>query len=298
MKGPSSMYSNIVHLRSELPASAESADANHAHRALAVESMVVTNMASAFLNRFAPIKTFLEESFSFGGDAGYKRDPNLTNVENGLCRRVTGENFASLYALPVACAPGWRASFADAKPLVADILADMKGFINNVLQPHYLYLSIFLTNKDSKEKGHDASYMYKKLEAKRKSDAEHRAQYFDSGNQGTIPFGELFDRAADLPHAFNDVATARKQFGEVDFVAIKSKITDIVTLLDEIMLQLNEGKIESIPSDTAKTMSDGTYEIARQAEFMSANALVVMNYLGLGNNVVVALQDAEKAGTI
>lgn len=293
------MYTNVVFSNNQLPPSAHTAEASLAVRTMAVESMALTNMASSFMARFAPIKTFFDESFSFAGFKNSQPDLQLTNVENALCRRVTGGNFVGLRSLAVSCAPGWNCTMAEAKPVVHQILEDLRNFSRDILEPHYLYLGVFLTNKEAKEKGKDNTHVFKKLQQRREDDAKERAKLFgNTANQGEIGFGLLLDRASDLSIAFDDVTRARKLFSEIDFVAIKAKMHDIIVLIDEIIAQIEDDKIANMPADTAKTISDGTYEIARQAEFMSASAVIVMNYLGLGNNLVVALQKAEKEGLI
>lgn len=275
------------------------AEASLALRTMAVESQVLNNLANTFLGRFGPLKELFAKSFTFSGTAPTKASLQLTAEELKLCRRVEGANFVGLSKFPVHCAPGWNANLAEVRPIIFEMIADLKNFNRDILQPYCTALGIFISDKDAKIKGKDNSYVYKQLEQKRKADQKIRRPYFaDPINQGTIALGKLIARASELDHAFDDMARARSEFSEVDFNEIKETLTRSVASIDEIMAQIENGTVNNMPSDTALTLATGALEIAEQAEFQSANAMAIMNYLGLGPNIVTALKDAEKQGLL
>ncbi len=267
-------------------------------QSIAIESNVLSNMARSFLTRFMPLKDFLSKSFSFTGEVP-KEDLELTRVESKLCQRVNGSNFVAVSKRQVNTAPGWNVQLLAVQPTIADMLEECKTFEADILRPHYIFLSSYLSNKEAKVKGTDRTFTYKKLEQQRVASLAHRSKYFgDATNKGSLPMHRLVGRAFELAHIFDNIGRTRKQFELVDFKAVRESIASTTVLLDEIITQLQDGAIEGMPPETAQTIAAGTYEIAQQAEFISLNATVIMNYLAFGPQLVATLQAAEKEGII
>lgn len=272
-------------------------EANMAIRMIAMESAVFTNAISTLKSKFAPLISYLGNSF-FVPAPVVPTDIELTKAQKAMCLKLDGSNYMKVAELPVHLMPGLCARFDVMRPVIDDAVANIKAFNNEVLNPYYVYLSAFVSNKEAKTSTKDNSFVYKKLEQKREAEAKETKKLFSqTETTGEIAFCDLVGRASDLQHVFDHANKTKKEFSQIDFKGIKENIEKCVEVLDAIVKDAASGDTTAVSAETLRTLAAGAYEMAKQAEYISALSTLVIGYTTAVDNTLIALEEANKAGT-
>ena len=268
-------------------------------RIIASEAGILSNLANSIKNNFNPIKEFLASSASFTDIMIDKPDLELTREQQKLFSKINGTNFVRLSELPVGVMPNMKAKLTDLQPVVEDAIKRIKAFNTEIVTPYYIRLSTFVSNKDAKLSIKDETHIYKKLAQDRESVAKHNATYFSNKDgSGKSTVGDLIARSGDLDHVFDHVNRYRSEFREIHLDSIKDSIKGCVSLLDDIINSISDGTVTEVSPEVVKSLAHGAYEVALQAEFMTALAVVVLGYFGAADNLFSTLKQAEKIGKI
>lgn len=272
-------------------------EANMAIRMIAMESNVFTNTISTLKSKFTPLISFLGNSF-FVPAPVIPSDLELTKAQKAICQRLDGSNYMKVAELPVHLMPGLSARFDDMRPIIDESIATIKAFNTEVLNPYYVYLSAFVSNKEAKTSSKDNSFVYKKLEQKREAQAKDTKKLFSQhSTSGEVAFCDLVGRASDLQHAFDHANKTKLAFSQIDFKGIKENIAKCVEVLEAIVADAASGDTTDVSAETLRTLAAGAYEMAKQAEFISALSTLVVGYTAAVDNTLLALQESNKAGT-
>lgn len=272
--------------------------ADIAVRTIALESAVLTNTIAAVKGSLTPIRDFLSGSlFSFNGAP--KPDHELTKNQMKLIQKVNGSNFLKLASLEVNVIPGLTATLPELKDNIDSALDYLQTFTAKITTPYYVQLSLFISNKEAKVTSRDGTQTYRNWEHDRDSRAKELARHFnDKVGTGVAPLGSLIPRAAELAPLFLHVNKVREQFDNIDFAAISEGVAKCVSGLDTIIEEANDGTFGEVSPEATKTLAEGAFEVGKQSEFASAQAVLILAYIGAVDNLYNTLVAAEKEGKL
>lgn len=251
-----------------------------ARKSIAFESQFLANTVEL-------AKTFLPSIFT-----NFKSEINSVNLEEKSTIKLSNHytvmlgviaktNYSDISNLKLPVCEGFESNLVAAYEKVEQIMVLMKKFENHIKNFHD-YVAVFITNKDAKKKTVDLSIKSKELE----SDIDKLKQIlntlFKEGNSdNSLEYSKLFMNNQEFRKAITQYVILDKKLKEdFNISEIKLTIENTVENLDSIIKSLKENKIENISSETTKSLSEGSYQVAMVAEAYSVayfKLLAIMN---------------------
>lgn len=273
-------------------------EAGYSIRAIAIESNSGANLVNFISTRFTPIKDFLKSVTNFSFNPVEKETYELTKAQKAITSQLNPKNYLRVAnKVTVNTMPGLSSSLTDMHEDVIIAIKSIMDFKPKVLDPYYVYLSVFVSNKDAKTNTKNNTFLYKKLEHDREALAKYNARHFqDKTTVGAMQLIDLVKRAQDLPKVFHEASVAKTEFSKVNFNSIKDGLEKCCEGISMIIESANKGEIEGITPEVYESLANGAFEMAKQAEAITAMSIMILGYITTSDNILTTLQVAEKNG--
>lgn len=273
-------------------------EADYSIRAIAIESNSGANLVNFIANRFTPIKDFLKSVTDFSFNPIAKETYELTKAQKAITGQLNPKNYLRVATkVTVNTIPGLSSSLIDMHEDVVIAIKSIQEFKAKILDPYYVHLSIFVSNKDARNSSKNNTFLYKKLEHDREALAKHNSMHFQAkATTGAMQLIDLVKRAQDLPKAFHEASVAKVEFSKINFNSIKDGLEKCSEGISMIIESANKGEIEGISPEVYESLANGAYEMAKQAEAITALSVMIIGYITASDNILTALQIAEKNG--
>ena len=246
---------------------------------IALEASVLANMVSTVKRMFPALIDGAKAAFSKVEDL-----PEITIVstpkQEETIRKIANVSFMDLDTFSVTVPEGFNATYLEALE-VCELGIEYIHFVkNNLLKEFRVYLSVFISNKDSKISTKDITFKFKEYQKKKDLVNEAFAKlYKDNSFEATAKLPDVLKRNADLKTVVERFNAITKQLNGIEPEAIKQEVADIVELIEVISSQAERDKIENISPEAIKNIADGAYECAKQVETVAACYFRVMTIL-------------------
>lgn len=237
---------------------------------IALEASVLSNMVQTVKKLFPSLIEGVSGSFTSVKNLE-KVELTHSSLQKDVIKKLGSTSYMDLDKLKVAVPEGFDADYITALDVCSQALDYMEFIKEVVIKDFRIYVSTFISNKDSKISTKDITYKNATNAEKAKQLNEIFSTLYKA-NSFSIEstYFKLVKRNADVETVFslhNKIVARLKAF---DLQYVKSEIEDIVSLIDVIIKQVNEDKIESISPEAVKNIAEGTYSLAKQVETVSA----------------------------
>lgn len=139
----------------------------------------------------------------------------------------------------------------------------------DILEPFYVYISTVVSRAETRAGHKDLSYEYKKNSRDRELLSKELGKYFSRGANPRMRLIRVVRKASDLPQIFKSKNEIAQHIDSFDLEAIKSQVGKIAQMLDYITIMASDDKMGEVSVETVNSLAEGTYEIAKQVEFIS-----------------------------
>lgn len=242
-------------------------------RVIALESSVLSNVASTIKNFFPDLVHNFRNSFASSSNID-NSEVNLTQyskLEKELIEYLKKHNYISIMDTMVTVPEGFNAELLAAVTVIDNAVDLITQLVNKDVANFRVYVSTFITNKDTKISLNEltATYNHSKANIKLINDSFaglYKTNSFDTKK----PLKELVSRNTDIERVFHQLAGTKKKLSQIDIPAIKAQMEDIASLLDTVIKMVKENKVESVSPEAINNLAEGTQTMALIAETISA----------------------------
>lgn len=248
---------------------------NHVSLKLAVETIsleagLFANTISVAKNLLPSIHSGLKKVFNFTNDLPEAEKLN-TKQQSIVLKNIQNTSFTDLDKLEIHIPEGFSGDFLSAADTIDKSIAYINDAVDNTLKHYRIYLSVFLSNKDAKISLKDENAFLKTAANKREDINKLYSEFYikDSYVNKNV-YTKVVRRNADLKELFSRYNAITNKLQAIDLKNIKQQLDTVTDLLDTIIKQIEDNKIENISPEALTNLSNGAYEIAQQMETIAA----------------------------
>jgi hypothetical protein len=263
---------------------------NKAKEGLALEAQFVNNavtIAKDYLPAF--VKEFKLK---------IKSAPNTENSDielpkslSKLINDLSSLNYIEVKDLLVRVPEGYEHNYLTALNKVFHALDLAEKMYVDSFKVYFKYVSSFLTNKSSKRSTEDLSAGSKQLKIKIDTMLGEIGSLFKNGSvQAEQPFKKLFLNTQEVPKAIQSYSKLAKRLEDFNIEKLHEETKLVSEMLDDIINQIQNGKIENMSSESLKSLTEGSLMIAELIEALSVFYFKTILVL----NIVSNLEDFVK----
>lgn len=242
-------------------------------KVIALESSVLSNVASTIKNFFPDLVHNFRNSFTSAGniDTNEIKLNQVSKMEKELIEYLKKHNYISIMNTMVTVPEGFSAELLQALSVIDSNTDLLVQLITKDVNEFRVYVSTFITNKDTKISLREHSANYKRIgvvikEINQSFGGLYKKNSFDAKK----PLNELVKRNTDIETVFTRLTTTKKKLSQIDVAAVKAQMEDIASLLDTIINMVKENKVENVSPEAINNLAEGTKTMANIAETISA----------------------------
>lgn len=254
-------------------------DMNKTMQAIALEASVLPNVVGTIKNFFPDLVHQFKASF-VGTSELEKADTKPVKLEKELVDFLKKNNYIDLMNVSVTVPEGFDAEFIYAIEVMDQATAAIQSLINRDIRDFRVYVSTFLTNKDTKISLKDLSLSFENTDRQLRDLNELYAQLYKQNSfESTKPLKTLVKRNADIETVLTKLVHTKSKLNQIDISALKSLLQDIAHMLESIVDQVQNKKIENVSPEAIINLTHGTQVTAKAAETISASYFRTMTII-------------------
>lgn len=263
-----------------------------AMEAIALEANFIANAADIARQYFPSI---VKQFKTLVGAIDFSKNVNkkeFTKSQASILRLIKDADKAALDSLQLDVPEGFNYNLLKTFSNVDNILSVINDDMVSYIRDYKKYLASFVTNKDAKKSLLDMTTVAKETAKKTQTVVSDTAKMFNVGSSNAkLKFFELFDNIQEVEQAFREYHKLNPKFKTLDVNKIKTDIEDISEMLDSVITQFNSGKVEYLTPEALKSLSEGSFAVAKSAE---AIAIVYFKLIAIFN-IVPNMEDSVTA---
>lgn len=143
-------------------------------------------------------------------------------------------------------------------------------------------LSAFITNKENKISIKKHEVLFDTIEKTRNEIISEYERFLDPNSNNTKQYlKSTLHRFNDIPFISKELQKLNKSNDKKHLESINKSIIKLIDLLNIIIANINDGKIEDLNSSVSYNLSKGSYELAKFIELVSIHKYRVEQYMGI-----------------
>lgn len=250
-------------------------DAKLALEQIALEAQFLKNMAQAikdfFPSIFGEINKNKEVTINLLDELQKDKDIKLDKDQIFVLKEIMRHNFTEYNSMSTMVPNGFTGqhTFIDFIKQLEHSVDHLMTIEKTVLQRFYSEISAFITNKGDRASLNDLSNYYTALGKKSEQDLAKIGQFFKGDDTAYLPIGKVIHRGNDLPALYRELIVLDKKINTIDRGALKDSINKISDVMDMIILNAQQNKIDYASPEIIKSISNGAYIVAKELEYYS-----------------------------
>jgi hypothetical protein len=257
---------------------------------LSLEANVLANMTGSIRRIFPELLSNLATSFAMSKDIPTVNVVH-TKEQKFVLNEMNTRPYLDLAELGVQIPEGFKGSFVDYSICLLKLAKSIQSVEQTVLKPYIVYLSQFISNKESKISIKDTTHGYKTMAVARDHAITELDKFRSNSSSAKSKLGSLISRKADIPTIYNNTFLISKALSNVDLKSVQACVKNCVDLLDIIVKQVEEDKISSVTPEVAKNLAYGATEVAREVEYLSLLHYRAMAFTTSVDSITMTLSD-------
>lgn len=255
---------------------------------ISLEANVLSNMVQTVKRMFPSLVAGVSSSFSTVKQMD-KPEIQFSKLQDDVLEKIVSVSYMDLDKFKVRVPEGFNSDFLTSLEACEQGIDYMQYVKDVVVKEFRIYLSSFISNKDTKISTKDITYKFHPHASKRNAiNDTFSTLYKDNSFEAGALYPDLIKRNADLKTLFERQNAITAKLLAFDIAALKTEIEDISSFIEIIIKQCQEDKVENISPEAVKNMAEGTYEIASQIETVSACYFRI-------KTIVVSIDDFTKS---
>jgi hypothetical protein len=257
---------------------------------LSLEANVLANMTGSIRRIFPELLSNLSTIFAMSKDIPAVTVEH-TKEQKFVLNEMNTRPYLDLAELGVQIPEGFKGSFVDYSVCLLKLAKSIQSVEQTVLKPYIVYLSQFISNKESKISIKDNTHIYKALAANRDHAVTELDKFRSKSNNAKSKLGSLITRKADIAVIYNNAFLLSKTLSNIDLKSVQSCVKNCVDLLDIIVKQIQEDKINTVTPEVAKNLAFGATEIAKEVEYLSLLHYRALSFTTSVDSITMTLSD-------
>lgn len=243
---------------------------------IALELSVLTNAVQTVKKYFQPLTDRLRGSnqalTSFTDQSKVFHGGRLTAKQKRTVDLLRSVDYMNLSEITISVPEGFRGNFLGYFVFLNSVADEMVLFTGKKVAPLYTFLSAFMTNKDAKISLDDSSGTYRAMKKEREVIESRFSEFLSANDHGAVyKYHDAFSRNADVAHVFELCNAVEDKLNKVDLKSLRDLVSSSVTLLDDIIVQIQRKDIDNVSPEAATTIAEGVYEVASAVESFAVN---------------------------
>ena len=263
---------------------------NLLQKRIAVESITAPSLFE-FFSQLLPKSAELVKSFIPGFTKFAESDaPATYRLNNGkrqeLLKAVSKVSFTAYEDTLISVPEGFEGHLV---AYLEVLLAQSKVVLDHgqaVIKDYNRELAMFLSNLDARSSLKSHAQQYKEIRIEREAYQKAVEAFFKNKNSSLArqKLGSVIERFSDLDKVFQleeKLINIKKQ---QDFKIIIAEIQRTVDMMGLVKARIDDKSIETISGQVVKNLSEGAYEVAKYAEYISLYSYFVETALASVSN--------------
>lgn len=234
---------------------------------IALEAFIVSDLAALVKKTFPMILDNFKGLLSFATpiEAAIALTPEARSFMNNVVRKHSYMDVAPMSAwVP----EGFSGTYLDYLPSLEAQVTHAESIVNGTLGPFTGFLAKVLTNYDDQIATQAVSYtgLNKLREALEADNAKH---YRKGSTKAQVAVGDVVKRNADWETVLHTTDQLSMRMNKIDRKALTKKLDEATDLLDRLIKQIKNNKMDHLTPEVVTTLSNGAYQVAKEVEFYS-----------------------------
>lgn len=256
---------------------------------ISMEASVLSNMVDTIKGIFPEMLSNLKTAFNSTEELP-KIEIKMSGEHKFIVNEIKAFPFSEYGELSTVVPEGFHGNYLDYMKVLIHSTDVLRAVPEKIIKPYYVYLSVFLSNKDAKKSTTDNEAFYKGVRAGREKLNHEIGRFFnDSDPTSKLRINKLIHNSSGIKDMFEFSELLKKQVDKVDISELNKTSRQCMDLLDIIMKQIKEGTIANVTPETTKNLANGAYEIARELEFFSVVYFRIITALSTVDNFATRL---------
>ena len=257
---------------------------------IALEASVLSNMVDTIKSVFPDMLANLKNSFF--------STQNLPNIQiqmssdhQFIVKEIKAFPFTEYGNLSVAVPEGFKGDYVSYLKELINATDSLKELSNKIIKPYYVYLSVFLSNKDAKKSTHNNDSFYKQINASRDKVSKDIGKFFNPTDPtAKLKVNKLIHNTGGVKDVSEFSTLLKSHIDKVDISEISKMSNQCLDLLAMIVDEINKGNITNVTPEITTNLSNGAYEVAKELEMFSVVYFRIMGAIGGVDNLAVRLR--------
>lgn len=241
---------------------------------LSLEGNMITDGMAVMRRMFPEILSAAKDSFQslkfYDGKKEVESKYELTKQEKFVLDELPRLAWSDVKELKFQSQEDFRGNYLEFTEVMHEAIHRMRSFNKEVLEPFYTVLARFMNDKDFRKSVKDETRKYEMLKDSRLKSTQQIGKYFiGHGNDTRIKIGTVMSRVSDYEQIVKKVSVLSTDVNMLDINLIKENAKKCVEVLDLILQKVDNGSIDSVSPEIAKSLAIGTFEIASELEYIA-----------------------------
>lgn len=259
---------------------------------ISLEASVVANAAQTLKNffpsvlaRFREVKFIAEQDLSLKPvEIKYSKD------QKKVIQALYDTPYTDLIRFPIQVPERLNVKIIESIPVYEAMVDHMHTTMTGTIKDFRIYIGSVLTNRDSKISLKDNKGLYKKIENDRLHlEARISKMYSDKNDRAIRSFDDMFSRNSEVEAFYKAAELFKKRVDSFDLNSLKDQTSLCVEILEDIIQQVDSGKIDTLSPEACVNLSAGVFEIAKEVEFFSLNYFRLMTFITASDELTNSL---------
>jgi hypothetical protein len=267
------------------------ADVDYALRRIALESNIVSNAVALMkdvLPDFITNLTGKNEVVKLAATRDVMAIHNISDKDIMGIFNIIKKDYLNYSDKAIVVPENFSGNYLAYVRLMKESLSENSVLLSNILDEYSLILSSFLTNQFARVSMREHDELLNRAKNFMEDRIAVRADYFKGRNdQILVPMNRVVNNSIELENLLLEFNLLLNVLKNVDIKLMERKVDKILSLLNIIYDELKNNKTDKISGNMAKTISEGSYNVAKSIE-----AFVTLHYDSI--KVVNAIRETIK----
>lgn len=250
---------------------------------IAVESEVLVNLIETFKTTIPNFVNNLKDvnlHFLDSLKEQTKSDISLSKKEKKVIEIASHIDFLNFGERLVSVPEGFKGNLLSYAQLLNKTATEAYQVQNTVLNEYSAILSSFITNKEDKISLKDHTEFFSRIKSKR-LELSNQLSHFTGPVTGVSKskLKNVLSRISDIEPLLKEASKLSNQHSRARLTDIHASVSSCVDLLDIIIKNVSEGKIDNVSPNATKNISAGAFEVAKYVEFVGIIYFDIMVFL-------------------
>lgn len=198
-------------------------------------------------------------------------------------------SYFDLEKMPVFVHEGFEGSLRDMVPVLQSLINHI-GFVNELTTEYKGFLGAIITNRDSRISLNSHQKLYSKSHSNMTTLQHAIDEHYKKGSTlSELSFGNVFARNSDAEKFLQEISEVRRHLDKAPIETVRQNVGLCSEYLRLFIEGVEKGEIDDVSNEVIKDLSVGSYQIAKEAEFVAVNHFRINAFIATANRLIDSL---------